>query len=121
VCARHAATGVGASRWWPREGIRESSGARGGQKGAAGRENGDGGGCEKDRMEDGWGQSCSEGDVRGRRKFPSFSKGETIYQPTYFYQPSYSVFTNTLFNFFCQLCFSCLASLTLFFGPSLCF
>jgi hypothetical protein len=52
VCARFAATGVGASRWFPREGIRESSGARGGQKGAAGRENVDGGGCYKDRMED---------------------------------------------------------------------
>ena len=53
MCAGHAAAGVGASRWWLREGIREGSGARGGQKGAAGRENGDGGGCEKDRMEDG--------------------------------------------------------------------
>jgi hypothetical protein len=40
----------------------------------------------------GRGSRAARGDVRGRRKFPSFSKGETIYQPTYFYQPSYFSF-----------------------------
>jgi hypothetical protein len=55
--------------------------------------------------------------VRGRRKFPSFSKGETIYQPTYFYQPSYSVFTNTLFNVFLStLFFMSSVSYSLFLG-----